>query len=118
MYGTVSAAVAQPGTDPRLAKALCELDQFAGIPMFWLVLPIIVSVAIAGARGLFPPWSVWLSGLFAVLVLPGGLCVKADGAFSPTGVIANLAFAAAVVFLLEVGLLLWGASEREPQMTA
>jgi hypothetical protein len=121
IYGAISQVVAQPGADPRLAKALYELDQFAGIPMYWLILPVIVSVTVAGARGLFPGWSVWTSGLFAVLVALGGLCVKADGAFAAgTGPIANLAFGAALVFLLEVGLLLWGASEREPvpaQMT-
>lgn len=119
LYGVIAQAVATPGADPGLAKALYQLDQFAGVAMYWLILPILISVTIAAARGLFPRWSVWLSGLFTVLVLLGGFCVKADGAFAAgTGPIANLAFGAALVFLLEVGLLLWGAAEREPQMTA
>jgi hypothetical protein len=50
----------------------------------------------------------------------GGICVKADGAFAAgTGPIANLAFGAALVFLLQVGLLLWSAGEAAPaQITA
>ena len=67
------------GHRPCLAKALYELDQFAGVPMYWLILPVIVSVTVAGARGLFPGWSVWTPGSSQVLVALGGLCVKADG---------------------------------------
>jgi hypothetical protein len=114
LYGVIAQAVASPGADPGVAKALYQLDQFAGVAMYWLILPILISVTIAAARGVFPRWSVWLSGLFALLVLLGGFCVKADGAFAAgTGPIANLAFGAALVFLLEVGLLLWGAADRE-----
>jgi len=113
VYGVITQAVTEPGADPGVAKALYMLDQFAGVVIYWLVLPIILSVTIAAARGLFPRWAVWLSGLFAVLVALGGIAVKADGALAAgTGPIANLAFGAALVFLLEVGLLLWGA--RDP----
>jgi hypothetical protein len=119
IYGVIAQAVQQPGADPGLAKALYMLDQFAGIPMYWLSLLAILSVTIAAARGVFPGWAVWLTGLFAVLVALGGICVKASGAFAAgTGPIANLAFGAALVFLLEVGILLWGAKEPGAQTTA
>jgi hypothetical protein len=120
LYGVIAQAVAAPGADAGVAKALYMFDQFAGMAMYWLVLPIILSVTVAAARGVFPRWAVWTSGLFAALVALGGICVKADGAFAAgTGPIANLAFGAALVFLLEVGLLLWNAAEAAPaQITA
>ena len=82
LYGVIAQAVVQPGADPGLAKALYQLDQFAGIPMYWLSLLAILSVTLAAARGVFPGWAVWLSGLFAVLVALGGFSVKASGAFA------------------------------------
>jgi hypothetical protein len=107
LYGVIGQAVQMPGADPGLAKALYELDQFAGIPMYWLVLANVICVAVAGHRGVFPSWTVWLNSLFAVLIALGGISVKASGLFAAgTGHVANLAFAAALVFLLEVGILL------------
>src|ERR1700740_1496226 len=38
LYGVIAQAVVVPGADPGLAKALYMLDQFAGIPMYWLSL--------------------------------------------------------------------------------
>ena len=102
-----------PGADPGLARALYQLDQFAGIPMYWLSLLLFGSVMIA-ARGVFPRWALWFSAILAVLIVLGGLSVKADGASRPgTGLFANLGFGAALVFLLEVGMLLWSATEPE-----
>jgi len=121
LYGVIAQAVAAPGADPGLAKALYMLDQYAGVAMYWLVLVVIGSVAIAAARGVFPRWALWLTVLFAVLVALAGFTVKASGAFAAgTGPIANLGFGAALVFLLMVGVLLWGAREPEPgaQITA
>ena len=118
IYGVIAQSVKQLGADPGLAKALYELDQFAGIPLYWLVEVIILSVLIASVRGLFPRWAVWTSAIFAVLVALGGISVKAGGALAAgTGPLSNLGFGAALVFLLEVGLLLWGAGERA-QITA
>ena len=118
VYGVIAQAVKQPGADPGLAKAHYELDQFAGIPLYWLVEVIILSVLIASVRGVFPRWAVWTSAIFAVLVALGGISVKAGGALAAgTGPLSNLGFGAALVFLLEVGLLLWGAGERA-QITA
>ena len=38
LYGVIAQAVAVARRRPGLAKALYQLDQFAGIPMYWLVL--------------------------------------------------------------------------------
>jgi hypothetical protein len=113
LYGVIAQAVIAPGADPGLAKALYQLDQFAGVTMYWLILPIMLSVAIAAHRGVFPVWSAWVTWILAVLVVLGGVSVKATGAFAAgTGPIAGIAFGAALVFLLEVGVLLWTAKEE------
>jgi hypothetical protein len=107
IYGVIGQAVQMPNADPAIAQALYQLDQFAGVPLYWLILASIVCVALAGHRGVFPRWTVWLNTVFAVLVVLGGIAVKASGFFEAgTGHAANLAFAAALVFLLEVGILL------------
>ncbi len=115
LYGVIAQAVVAPGADPALAKALYELDQFAGVPMYWLALLPIVSVALAAHRGVFPAWVAWLTWLLAVLVALGGITVKASGAFAAgTGPVAVVAFGAALVFLLEVGILLFTAKDPAP----
>jgi hypothetical protein len=114
LYGVIAQAVVAPGADPGLAKALYMLDQFAGIPMYWLSLLLFGSVMLAAHRGVFPGWAVWFSGLLAILAILGGLSVKADGAFAAgTGLFATIGFGASLVFLLEVGILLWTAPEPE-----
>ena len=115
LYGVIAQVVVMPGADPGLAKALYALDQFAVIPMYWLSLLLVGSVMIAARRGVFPGWAMWFSALLAVFIVLGGLSVKADGAFAAgTGLFANLGFAAALVFVLEVGILLWSAEDSAP----
>ena len=68
LYGVIAQAVAEPGADPALAKALYQLDQFAGIPMYWLAL---LPIVLGGARGpprRVPGWAAWLTWVLAVLV--------------------------------------------------
>jgi hypothetical protein len=118
IYGTIGHAVTFKGADPELARTMYQLDQFAGMPMYWLVLVSVLSVAIAGRRGAVPSWTTWLNLLLAVLVVLGGVSVKASGAFAAgTGTFAKLAFGAAMVFLLELGVLLWRSAEPA-QITA
>ncbi|HUK45490.1 MAG TPA: hypothetical protein VLV28_09360 [Gaiellaceae bacterium] len=112
LYGVISQVVAMGGADPRLARALYQLDQFAGVPIYWLTLVIVVSVALAAHRRVFPDWALWLSAVLAVIVILGGVSVKATGAFAAgTGAFAGIGFAASMVFLLEVGVLLWTAKD-------
>jgi hypothetical protein len=114
LYGVIAQAVVVPGADPGLAKVLYMLDQFAGIPMYWISLLLFGSVMLAANRGVFPGWALWFSGLLAILAILGGLSVKADGVFAAgTGLFATLGFGAALPFLLEVGILLWTAPEPE-----
>jgi hypothetical protein len=112
LYGVIGQVVVMPGADPGLARALYQLDQFAGVPIYWLTLLLVGSVAIAAHRGVFPAWALWLSAILAVLVVLGGLSVKASGVFAAgTGTFAKVGFGAAMVFLIEVGVLLWRAKE-------
>ena len=106
IYGVIAQVVLSPGADPGLASALYQLDQFAGVPMYWLVFVSVVSVTIAGRRGVFPAPTVWLNTLLSILVVVGGISVKSTGPFAAgTGAMARIAFAASLVFLLEVGVL-------------
>jgi len=110
LYGVLSQAAVEPGGDPGLLKALYQFDQFAGVPMYWLVLVVVIPVTIAASRGVFPGWSMWLNALIAVLLVLGGISVKASGAFAAgTGAFAQIAFLAAMVFLLELGALFWSS---------
>jgi hypothetical protein len=87
--------------------------------MYWITLLGILSVVVASRRGVFPGWAMWLSAVLAVLVALGGISVKASGAFAAgTGPIANLAFGAALVYLIEVGVLLLTSKREAPQITA
>ena len=81
--------------------------------MYWLaLLPIVV-----GDDRRAPRRVPALGGLGDLACSPcssrsAGSRVKASGAFAAgTGPFANLAFGAALVFLLEVGVLLWTAKE-------
>jgi len=117
LYGVIAQAVVMPGADPGLARALYQLDQFAGIPMYWLSLLLFGSVMVAARRGVFPAWAFWLSGILAVLAILGGLSVRADGVFAAgTGPFATIGFGASLVFLLEIGILLWISPEPESSL--
>ncbi len=49
------------------------------------------------------------------LLILGGISVKASGVFAAgTGFFAQLAFAAALIFLVQVGILLWTAKDPQP----
>jgi len=114
LYGTMGQAAAFPGGDPGLLRALYQLDQFADVPMYWLVLVVVVSVSISSTRDAYPRWTLWPNALFGILIVLGGISVKADGVFAAgTGLFASLAFIAALAFLLEIGLVLWSAKDRQ-----
>jgi hypothetical protein len=107
IFGTLAQAVEDPEATPGVAKAAYQLDQLAGIPLNWIVIGIVFAVSAAILRGLFMRPALILNSVLLILLVLGGIAVKANGVFSPTGWAASLAFIAAMVFLLEVGLLLW-----------
>jgi hypothetical protein len=115
IYGTLGQAVQDPEADAGVAKTMYQLDQFAGMPMYWIVIGIVFAVTTAVIRGLFIRLAVVLNSLIVILLILGGISVKASGAFAAgTGFFASIAFAAALVFLVEVGILLWTAKDPEP----
>jgi hypothetical protein len=119
IYGTLGQAVQDPEASAGTAKIAYQLDQFAGIPMYWIVTGIVFSVSAAILRGLFMRPALILNSVILILLVLGGLSVKGSGAFSSTGWFAEVAFVAALVFLLEVALLLWREkAAADAQMTA
>jgi hypothetical protein len=115
IYGTLGQAVQDPEADGGLAKVLYQLDQFAGMPMYWIVIGIVFAVTSAIFKGLLSRPAVILNSVILVLLVLGGISVKASGVFAAgTGLFAQLAFAAALVFLVEVGILLWAVNGVQP----
>ena len=104
--------LAVTGNDPGLVRDLYELDQFAAVPVCWLTLVAVYAVTLAGHRGVFPTWSVWLNGAIGALLVLGGISVMATGLFAAgTGLFAVAGFLASIVFVAELGVLLWTAKE-------
>lgn len=115
IYGTLGQAVQDPEADAGVAKVAYQLDQFAGMPMYWIVIGIVFAVTAAILRGLFIRPAVILNSLILILLILGGISVKASGVFAAgTGFFAQLAFAAALIFLVEVGIVLWTAKDPQP----
>jgi hypothetical protein len=107
LYG-IAQAVVVPGRRSRLAmKALYMLDQSAGIiRCTGSAAPLRLRDARSQARSL-PAWALWFSGPSRSSRSSAALLVKADGVFAAgTGLFATLGFGAALLFLLEVGILL------------
>ena len=115
IYGTLGQAVQDPAADPGVAKIAYQLDRFAGMPMYWIVIGIVFAVTAAVLSGLFVRAAVILNSLVMIFLILGGISVKASGAFAAgTGLFAEIAFAAALIFLIEVGILLWTAKDPAP----
>ena len=115
IYGTIGQAVQDPEADPGVAKVAYQLGQFAGMPMYWIVIGIVFAVTVAILRGLFIRPAFILNSVILVFLILGGISVKASGVFAAgTGLFAQIAFGAALVFLVEIGILLWTAKDPEP----
>jgi hypothetical protein len=115
LHGVIAQRSSPPGADPVLAKALYQIDQLAGIPMYWLTLP-----ANRLGRNRRPPGC--LPGLVGMGRL-GARCDRRARRHLGEGgrrvrrrhrAVATVAFGPALVFLLEVGVLLWTAKETTP----
>ncbi|MBV8598467.1 MAG: hypothetical protein JO017_06555 [Actinobacteria bacterium] len=105
--GLVSAGAVQP---------LYKLLQFIQIPWYWATCAGVVCIGMAASRGVYPRVVMMLNAALAVLLVLGGVSVKATGAFAAgTGAFAMVASFVGVVFTLELGALLWmRAPEHAP----
>ena len=89
-------------------RPLYELDQFIQTAFFWTALVIVVSLAVAGLRGVLPSWTTPVNAIIGVLFVLGGISVKASGAFAAgTGALVMIASLAFFVMIVEFGVLLW-----------
>jgi hypothetical protein len=113
------AQVATTGGSPDTMRTLYQVSSFVTIPLGWVALAVVIPVAVAGLRGAFARWTVWLNVVIAVLSALSGVAVKASGAFAAgSGFFAILGLIAFLVFMLEVGFLLWSTAEARAPQTA
>jgi hypothetical protein len=113
------AQVATTGGSPGTTRTLYQVSSFVTTPVGWVALAIVIPVAIAGMRGAFPAWTVWLNALVAIFSALSGLAVKAAGAFAAgSGFFAVAGLIAFLVFMLEVGFLLWRSTEAPAPQAA
>jgi hypothetical protein len=95
------------GADPGVVRTLYQIDAFLTGRVFWVLLALVLSLLLAGRRGVLPRWTVLLNAIVAILFVLGGVSVKAQGAFSPYGAAPFLAFLAFLAFLLGTSVVLW-----------
>jgi hypothetical protein len=87
---------------------LYRLIQFIQVAWFWSTLVMVVALALAAWKGAFPGWVAPLNGVIAILLVLGGISVKAKGAFSAgTGVFCVIGSVAFLVWVLQLAVLFW-----------
>jgi hypothetical protein len=108
LFGALGQLATQSADDRAAVRPLYQLIQFAQTPWFWTTLAVVVSVGLAATRGVFPRWAGPVNGVIGVLLVLGGISVKASGVFAAgTGLFCMLGGIAFLVFMLELGFLLW-----------
>jgi hypothetical protein len=101
--------------DAGSLPALYRLTQFAFVGLSWAALVLAAAVALAAWNGVFPRWVAAANGILAVLLLLGGISVKADGALAAgTGFFSFLAGLALIVWVLHLSVLFWGRAQEAP----
>lgn len=100
-------------TDPGFMHGGYLVDEYLGGALPFLFLAAAAAATALASGGLFSPWYRWLTGLIGVLVILGGISVKASGFFSPTGGAATIALVALGVWVLATSVVLW----RVPRAT-
>jgi hypothetical protein len=112
LFGAIAQLAVKDDTQGAVRPAY-ELIAFIQIPWYWTSLALVVAVALAASRGVFARWVVPVNAVIAVLLVLGGISVKASGVFAAgSGVFCVIASFAWLVFLLELGLLLWRSEPR------
>jgi hypothetical protein len=114
LYGGLG-QVATFGQESIVVGPLYRLIQFVQVAWFWTTLVLVLAVALAAWKGAFPMWVAAANGLIAVLLVLGGISVKARGVFSAgTGAFCIIGSIAFLVWVLHLAVLFW----EKPQPAA
>jgi hypothetical protein len=114
LYGGL-AQIATFGQEASAVAPLYRLIQFIQVAWFWSTLMLALAVAHAAWNGAFARWVAAVDGVIAVLLVLGGLSVKADGAFAAgTGAFCTIGSLAFLVWVLHLGVLFWGRAQEVP----
>ena len=107
IYGGL-AQIATFGQESIVDGPLYRLVQFIVVGWFWITLVMVIAVALAAWNGAFPRLVAGANGLVAVLLVLGGISVKAKGAFAAgTGAFAIIGSVAFLAWVLHLAVLLW-----------
>jgi hypothetical protein len=87
---------------------LYRLVLFTQVAWFWATFVMVVALALAAWKGAFPMWVAPVNGVIAVLLVLGGVSVKAKGVFSAgTGTFCVIGSVAFLVWVLHLAALFW-----------
>jgi hypothetical protein len=115
LYGGL-AQLAMFGQDAAAVPPLYRLIQFTQVGWYWSTFLLAAAVALAAWNGVFPRWVAAVDALVALLLVLGGISVKASGALAAgTGALATIGGIAFVVWVLHLGLLFWWQPAEVPR---
>lgn len=107
--------IATFGQEAGVVAPLYRLIQFIQVAWFWTTLVMVLALALAAWKGAFPMWVAATNGVIAILLVLGGVSVKARGAFSAgTGAFCIIGSVAFLVWVVHLAVLFW----EKPQATA
>ncbi len=108
LYGGL-AQIATFGQEAGAVAPLYRLVQFIGVAWFWTTAVLVLAVALAAWKGAFPMWVATANGVIAVLLVLGGISVKARGVFAAgSGALSIIGSVAFLVWVLHLAVLFWG----------
>ena len=97
------------GRESSAVAPLYRLIQFVFTGFTWMTLVMVLTVALAAWKGAFPQWVALVDGVIALLLLLGGISVKAQGVFAAgTGFFCVIGSIAFLVWVLHLAVLFWG----------
>jgi hypothetical protein len=113
LYGGLG-QIATFGQEAGAVAPFYRLIQFIQVAWFWTTLVMVLALALAAWKGAFPMWVAATNGVIAVLLVLGGVSVKARGVFSAgTGAFCIIGSVAFLVWVVHLAVLFW----EKPQPT-
>jgi hypothetical protein len=104
--------------NPGAVRVVYQASTLAYTRLFWAGLAVSIPLAFAVLRGALKPWVAWVAAVQAVLYVLGGLSLKTNGFFSPSGGMALIAFLAFFIGTAVIAFGLWQSSPATAEATA
>jgi hypothetical protein len=113
--GMANARLVSLGIPAETIKAIYGVQMFVYERFFWAASAFVLATFFAVRRSkLLPDWYAWLSLAGAAVLAVGGLSIKTDGFFSPSGAMGFIAFLVFLLWFLVASILLVQRTAGEP----